>query len=792
MKLNPKHILISAILMSILSVIVQGMLLFQNSPSNGRVPHANSQSVKSKSTDNLTDGISEASNKSIQDQKTADVNKILAILGETQNLVSGKKNLNPNLIKSFEKLSGDLDMVLKPYNLEDIKTLPSVKNQTDILKLGAFVEQLLKNLSAAGNGLSSLNSLSPSANSFTNSNSFFDLQRITKDSPLRKISEIFQYYAKNVDAVQKNAFDLDAMQGLQRVLAEGVDQISYLDSKYDSFNSQVKETINNLRQTPWPVKTAQLNADLQTYIDSLRVLNKVLEEKGNLKKASETLDSSFPKKLTPALSGNTKSKEDTNATQNSSESSNIKILLGLIDEVKKEIGNSKSYSNQSFQTLNKLASELREVLNVSSNNESANLDLNRPLTLPKTQADIIENAKVVLHVVEMTINLEKSLTNLAALGSTASIVTAPNAFLDLQKIPVESPIRALALSFDEVQKANSVWQKNIFDTNAITGFLTAITHTNEQFAMAEAAMSPQSPIIEEAIVKLRQIAWQNKSQDAKQTLVQLKDQLGFLRKQLLDIDKVFAIANGDFSANFWSGFGAGRVLQSLPFSMEIVIFLCLLTILWINIRTEKIIPEDHVEIREALEKRTPYITPPTEMKTTNLMPELHQQIESLEQKFIQSYQSSEKVLSYLQEVMTQVGELRTVHLTDDSGPSYLHIDVSKPLEDIDAALLSLKQIGIRLFLSILSNHSTRQLALETEQMNTLVEKTEATFADVKNLVLQINQKALPKRHSSDQAGMDLIELDLNQVLKEVKQWQEELTQMNQAIMSLNTLVGQYV
>jgi len=792
MKLNPKHILISAILMSILSVIVQGMLLFQNSPSNGRVPHANSQSVKSKSTDNLTDGISEASNKSIQDQKTADVNKILAILGETQNLVSGKKNLNPNLIKSFEKLSGDLDMVLKPYNLEDIKTLPSVKNQTDILKLGAFVEQLLKNLSAAGNGLSSLNSLSPSANSFTNSNSFFDLQRITKDSPLRKISEIFQYYAKNVDAVQKNAFDLDAMQGLQRVLAEGVDQISYLDSKYDSFNSQVKETINNLRQTPWPVKTAQLNADLQTYIDSLSVLNKVLEEKGNLKKASETLDSSFPKKLTPALSGNTKSKEDTNATQNSSESSNIKILLGLIDEVKKEIGNSKSYSNQSFQTLNKLASELREVLNVSSNNESANLDLNRPLTLPKTQADIIENAKVVLHVVEMTINLEKSLTNLAALGSTASIVTAPNAFLDLQKIPVESPIRALALSFDEVQKTNSVWQKNIFDTNAITGFLTAITHTNEQFTMAEAAMSPQSPIIEEAIVKLRQIAWQNKSQDAKQTLVQLKDQLGFLRKQLLDIDKVFAIASGDFSANFWSGFGAGRVLQSLPFSMEIVIFLCLLTILWINIRTEKIIPEDHVEIREALEKRTPYITPPTEMKTTNLMPELHQQIESLEQKFIQSYQSSEKVLSYLQEVMTQVGELRTVHLTDDSGPSYLHIDVSKPLEDIDAALLSLKQIGIRLFLSILSNHSTRQLALETEQMNTLVEKTEATFADVKNLVLQINQKALPKRHSSDQAGMDLIELDLNQVLKEVKQWQEELTQMNQAIMSLNTLVGQYV
>jgi hypothetical protein len=197
-------------------------------------------------------------------------------------------------------------------------------------------------------------------------------------------------------------------------------------------------------------------------------------------------------------------------------------------------------------------------------------------------------------------------------------------------------------------------------------------------------------------------------------------------------------------------------------------------------------------MEEALEKRTPYIALPIETKKNELIPELHQQIHELEQKFIRSYQSSEKVLSYLQEVMQQVLQLRTVHVNDESGPTYLHIDVSKPLEEIDAAMLSLKQIGIRLFLSILSNHSTRQLALETEQMNSLVEKTEATFADIKALVQQVNQKALPKRHSSDQAGMDLIELDLNQVLKEVKHWQDELTQMNQAIMSLNTLVGQYV
>jgi hypothetical protein len=379
-----------------------------------------------------------------------------------------------------------------------------------------------------------------------------------------------------------------------------------------------------------------------------------------------------------------------------------------------------------------------------------------------------------------------------AIGSTASIIVAPSALLDIQKIPVESPIRPLALSFDEVQKANIAWQKNIFDRNAISNFLTAITHTNEQFSNAEAAINPQAPVIEEAIVKLRQIAWQSKSQDAKQTLSQFKDQLDFVKKQLLDSDKITLAGNTEANNITYLSFFSVRILQSLPLSLNIVVVLCLLSILWINIRSNKSNPDIEVKMEDVLEKRTPYIALPTEPKKNELIPELHQQIDELEQKFIRSYQSSEKVLSYLQEVMQQVGQLRTVHLNDDSGPTYMHIDVSKPLEEIDAAMLSLKQIGIRLFLSILSNHSTRQLALETEQMNSLVEKTEATFADIKALVQQVNQKALPKRHSSDQAGMDLIELDLNQVLKEVKHWQDELTQMNQAIMSLNTLVGQYV
>jgi len=788
----PKHLLIGAIVMSILSMTVQGFLLFQNPQGNSLATSPNTPQVqKPKTTEKSVESNVDASSKGIQDQKNTDMTKIIGIFGETQNLMSGKKNLNPALIKSFEKLGSDLETILKPYNLEDMKEPAAIKNQTDILKLGAYVGQLLKNIASSGNGLSALNSLSPSANSFTANNSFFDLQRIPKNSPLRKISEVFQYYAKNVDSVQKNAFDLEAMQNLQQVVAMGVEQSTYLDANYETFNPQVKETINNFRQTPWSTKSPQLNKDLQTYIESSKALNKVLDDKSDLKKAAETLDLSFPKKPIAAILAVVKPKEDAAPIQDQPSGINVKKVVNLLDQVKSEVSTVRPYTNQSLQNLNKLNNELREVLNFSSN-DTVSIDLTKPVGPLKNQSDVIEMAKKVQNVLVIINNQEKSLTNLVTIGSTASIIVAPSTLLDIQKISVESPIRPLALSFDEVQKASAAWQKNVFDRNAISNFLTAITHTNEQFSNAEAAINPQIPVIEEAIVKLRQIAWQSKSQDAKQTLIQFNEQLDFVKKQLLDMDKITLAANTEATKPIYSSFFSVRIFQSLPFSLNIVVVLCLLSILWINIRSHKTDPVDEVKMEDVLEKRTPYIALPTESKKMELIPELHQQINELEQKFIRSYQSSEKVLSYLQEVMQQVGQLRTVHVNDESGPTYLHIDVSKPLEEIDAAMLSLKQIGIRLFLSILSNHSTRQLALETEQMNSLVEKTEATFADIKTLVQQVNQKALPKRHSSDQAGIDLIELDLNQVYKEVKHWQDELTQMNQAIMSLNTLVGQYV
>jgi hypothetical protein len=142
--------------------------------------------------------------------------------------------------------------------------------------------------------------------------------------------------------------------------------------------------------------------------------------------------------------------------------------------------------------------------------------------------------------------------------------------------------------------------------------------------------------------------------------------------------------------------------------------------------------------------------------------------------------------------MNKVSVLRNVQSTPDVGPRYLHLDVEQPLDEIDSAIVSLKQLGIRLFLSILENHSAKQLASETEHMNHLVIQTELAFVQIKNLVKDINQKALPTRATSDQANIDLIELDMNQVMVEAKRWQAELKNLNESLMALNRLVGQYV
>jgi hypothetical protein len=601
-----------------------------------------------------------------------------------------------------------------------------------------------------------------------------------------------QAYAKNIDAVQKNVLDKESLANLQQSLALGVEQMDILEGKSGTFNAQTKDVLENLRQTPWSGKAAIISKDVLIFQEQFNLLKKILADSEALKTASENPDPSSIVKTKLAL--DPKAPGDQSVKTQNSAGVDYQKIANVLTLVSNELATPKSYSNQVFPNMNKWKAQLDEAL------ESTSQEVEQPLVaspMPlKNQEDLLLLARRIQTSLTTLSNLDKPIANAVAQASTAAIMTAPNALLDIKRIPVESPLRPLAISFDEFQKANLAWQKNILDLSASAGVIQALSQTLEQISALEDTVSGQPPAVIEVLGKIRQITWQVRAEESKTSLASLKDQFEFLRLQLKNTEKIADAARIEKNSTSYAGLLSSPLFSWMPILLEAISLLLVTVALFKSstavVEMENAIQPVSVSIQDDLEKRTPYLQMPREVKQSELVPELNEKIQVLEKKFIQSYKSSEKIMSYTQELMSKVNDLRTVNMASPSASLYVHLDVREPLEEIDAAIISLKQIGIRLFMSILENHSTRQLADETEEMNTLVEKTEIAFVAIKALVDQINEKALPKRQTSDQAGMDLIDLDVSLVLKEVKLWQNDLTELNQTIMTLNELVGKYV
>ena len=790
--LSTRSLLIAALAMAIGSFALHGLGL-RNSPSSNI---STEEIILKKTREKLESKKSDSDVKFLQEQKDADLVKILGVITSLQGTLSGKRALNSSFFKALDKSSVDLTEVLKNYNLDDIKEVRLLKNQTDVLMNAALMNQAIIKMSESGNNLMGLSALTPSSNSFTNNNSFLDLERIPKDSILRKMGEAMQGFAKNIDSLQKNMLDTDSLTALSQSLSLGVQQIRVLEEKSSSLNAQAKDTLESLRQTPWPTKGPQLNKDLQSYIEQLSLLRKLLSDSNAWKIASETVDTSSTIKLVSAQVKVDPSKLPDSVKPTEEDSGmDFPKLSALLLQIAIDLNSPKPFSPQYFQSMNKWKSQIDEILDNAPTVPNMEATSQSEVVPLKNQSQLLMVGLKVQESLNTLVSLEKSALSLKAQGSTAAIMTAPNALLDLNKIAVESPLRPLAMSFDEFQKANINWQKNIVDSGLSNSLDQAINKTNEQINGLEATIQNQPPQVVEVLSKIRQIAWQNKAADSKATLKSLSEQFDFLKKQLADQESITRAAKNKSSVQSPFPKLPLGLLQALSLALQ---FFSILLMVGALFRLKSLTSPSHpaqapaIDSGDVLEKKTPYLTLPKESKPSQLVPDLHEKISALEQKFIKSYQSSEKIMTYSKELLSKVSQLRTEQLGSMERTPSLQVEVTKPLEEIDSAIISLKQIGIRLFLSILENHSIRQLALETEEMNSLVKKTEEAFADVKALVKEINEKAVPKRHSSDQAGIDLIELDVNQVLKEVKRWQDDLTDLNQSMMSLNELVGQYV
>ena len=726
--------------------------------------------------------------------KAADAQKVLQAMGAIQVALAGKKPLDRRFFQALEKPSADLAFLAgQSSSLPASKEATVIKNQSDVLLVGARVQNTLKMLLDQEKEIATIAALAPSANSFTNPKSFLDLQSISKESPLRKMAEAMEEYARSHDLVQKSATDLEAQERLLKALNLGVEQIAAIEKRADTLNAQQKDTLNKLLQTPWPTKGQSIKEAVVLYMETLTALKNLTSDLEPIKVAVDVVDPKREQKVLSNVAG--VDKKPSGASDSTQVDAN-KLVAVLVEIQAGMGGQNKPYTPQFFQGAQKWVADLESVLSMKVDSEDGK---RKDLIVPKTQAEVILIARRTQQSLQSIISQEKALAGVIALGSTSTIMTspnAPNAILSIQKISVESPLRGLAGSFDEFVKANAAWQKSFLESATTQNLLKELDQTLEQITVLENTASNQPPFVVDVLAKIRQVAWQAKAPEVKVALSTLLENSDFIRKQLADPQRLTQAANNVASPGIASGItekisGIGSQLPLIA-QLGALFFLCaglLGSFAQAKVSAEQLVVPDEED--RPLDRVAPYIVPPA-AQDNSLVNDLQAQIKVLEQKFVEAFHSSEKVLSYSQEVMNKVSVLRNVQSTPDVGPRYLHLDVEQPLDEIDSAIVSLKQLGIRLFLSILENHSAKQLASETEHMNHLVIQTELAFVQIKNLVKDINQKALPTRATSDQANIDLIELDMNQVMVEAKRWQAELKNLNESLMALNRLVGQYV
>ena len=765
--------------------------------------------------------------------KTEEVLGLVNTMGAIQTLLNSKRNLDRKLFLDLTKLMQDLEPVVKPYLALSIKEPQTIKSQLDVMHRATILYRELQKLIDSEKNIMSLMNLTPSSNSFTATNSFLDLQKIAKDSPLRKIAESMSVFAKQIDVVQKNALDKDALTLLQSAINTGVEQVAALEEKVNTLNPQGKDTLTNLKLTPWSAKGVEIKNSLSSYIESLGTIRRLSLAGDTLKAAAQNTSvtaasvvassaASSVSPGSPAAVPSASASASAAPTQKSSPDDTIKHhkeLQSALTALRDKLINEKIYSSQIFSNLQRSNNEIKNLLAILDVPEGKNdKPLTNELVIPKTPQAMFALTQNILASLNIVLAQEKSFNGLSALASTATIMTAPNALLDVQKITVESPLRKLAVTFDDFQKVYVAWQKNIFDLTLSANLTKNIDQTLEQVKVLEGDLGSQPPQVIEIVEKIRQIGWTIKATESKAALTNFIDNSDAIKKQLENPERLRQALEIGTSGGFGFGLGLGFgsvtmffALQTLPILFQIISLLCVLSCLLGTLKNRKEAPEllpktspetppeslasslEPNPLEVPLARLAPYyVEPVVDLKKNSLISDLKEQMQVLEKQCVDTFHSSEKVMLYFQEVSQKITGLRSENRDSDQLKRYLNLNIDAPIDEIDSAIIALKQLGVRLFLSILENHSPKLLASETQRMNQLVQNTETAFQRMKELVEEMNQKALPSRQQTDQSTLDVLELDMQQVMNEAKVWQTQLSELNKSLMSVNHIVGQYV
>ena len=450
--------------------------------------------------------------------------------------------------------------------------------------------------------------------------------------------------------------------------------------------------------------------------------------------------------------------------------------------------------------------------------------------------EVLIGAKSAEQSIVIVLAQEKGLAGLDILAKSAEMLLSPKGSLELDKIASDSPVKKYAESLAEYVKANAIWQKNITSASASADLQKALGTAIDQKVLIEIEAGKKTSgkstlSLTQAIPKLHQTPWHTKlPQESASALKMYANNIQLVRKFASEHEALRVVAQKNsnelrlFDFNTAGGFLGLTLLSIISLigtSLGVAMLLKNTHVAQVeDKRTTKLsAAADQLlgtidlglnksagtNVQDVKAKAEPQLSAApkagddkknlasagnAEIKTvTNVITEISQ---GLRDK-IMGIESQIKVLSQLgNKLRHSVSTLQDKSAQLRSGSSAqadgfygvsASADRGGPLEQLQDAFFALKQQGVRLYLAILDNHSSKQLAVETEQLNLLVERVETTVSKIRSSLAQVLDQAADSQTAAPQVSPEVIELlnmDAKQVMRDLDLWQEEFDGLGRA------------
>jgi hypothetical protein len=447
---------------------------------------------------------------------------------------------------------------------------------------------------------------------------------------------------------------------------------------------------------------------------------------------------------------------------------------------------------------------------------------------PSTPLEVLISAKNTEQAIGVILAQEKSLNDLAVLARSGEVLIGPKGSLELDKLPSESAVKKYAESIGNFVKAHNAWQKNITDIATISDLQKALGVVLEQKVLLEidvgkktagksnlkltdvAPKVPQSPwysklpqesvaVLNAYVLNMRvikdfandygslRLAAQKKSQSIQ--YFDFKDAGGFLGLILVSIIAAFGIILGAYMALVNTRRNTQDLQRASKQTRAAGQLLKTIDLGFASAPSNKT-PKTNSQNSDS-DQSTDQLNVKTVMNViSELSDDLKNKIKKIDTHFKVLAQLNTKLRHSIDTLHEKSGQIRTNTSDKSSNSPYsqeMGISRGGPLDQLQDAFSALKQQGVRLYLAILDNHSSKQLAVETEQLNLLVERVEATVSKMRSTLAVALEQATPMEVQAPQISLEAIELlsmDAKQVMRDLQLWQGEFDGLNKAFAEL--------